>query len=221
MRQTGKTTRLVDIAIQHLFKTGNLKIYEVHHGRSDFNDVDATQSNKANIYFIESILRRLSFEHPETVNVEKHLGYVNLSVSLLKITNKGLNSKKEIEQKEVVFVLKKNNKIEDFKNNLHNEILIELNRNLVSEHQVQDLTKTWINGIEFEINNKKKFLNIDYLENEEFDVDFNGEFMIRLKKKIINSNLYFEIVNAMNGYGQNCLNEMKDYKVNYKFIQII
>lgn len=81
MRKDGKTTRLIDEAIQHLFEKGEIKflsnqdIFEKHqdwrrglsvgqvNDRLKFIDYDATKTNKAQENFIHRFARRLSIEH--------------------------------------------------------------------------------------------------------------------------------------------------------------
>lgn len=79
MRQSGKTTRLVDYAIQYLFKYGSIRIltnseiYNPNFMRGfrpeqvdmflRFIDPDSTPDNKAQHYFIETLNRRLATEH--------------------------------------------------------------------------------------------------------------------------------------------------------------
>lgn len=79
MRQSGKTTRLVDAAVQHLFKHGSIKILtnsEVFDKNSlrgyepeqvymllKFIDPDTRPDNRAQQYFIEALDRRLATEH--------------------------------------------------------------------------------------------------------------------------------------------------------------
>lgn len=79
MRQTGKTTRLIDLAIQTLFKEGTLEVlhngkiwdFEWQKGRSvdqqqkiaTFIDPDAKQNNKAQEHFMMRLRQRLRMEH--------------------------------------------------------------------------------------------------------------------------------------------------------------
>lgn len=79
MRQSGKTTRLVDKAVQYLFTYGYIRVlmnHEIHNENFmrgfkpeqidmflKFIDSDSTPDNKAQHYFIETLNRRLATEH--------------------------------------------------------------------------------------------------------------------------------------------------------------
>lgn len=79
MRQTGKTTRLVDAAVQYLFKHGSIRILtnsEIFNRNFmrgfkpeqvdmflTFIDPDTKPDNRAQQYFIEAFDRRLATEH--------------------------------------------------------------------------------------------------------------------------------------------------------------
>lgn len=79
MRQSGKTTRLVDAAVQYLFEHGSIRIlqnseiYNPYFMRGykpeqvdmflKFIDPDARPDNGAQRYFIEALTRRLATEH--------------------------------------------------------------------------------------------------------------------------------------------------------------
>lgn len=79
MRQTGKTTRLVDAAVQYLFEHGSIRIltnseiYNPNFIRGfrpeqvdmflKFIDPDARPDNKAQYHFIDMLNRRLATEH--------------------------------------------------------------------------------------------------------------------------------------------------------------
>lgn len=79
MRQSGKTTRLVDAAVQYLFKHGSIRILtnsEIYNPNAmkgfrpeqvdmflKFIDPDTRPDNRAQLYFIEALDRRLATEH--------------------------------------------------------------------------------------------------------------------------------------------------------------
>ena len=79
MRRSGKTTRLIDEAVQHLFEHGyiripmNSEIYreDFYRGfRSEqieyfkkFIDPDALPGNRAQLYFLQALSSRLAYEH--------------------------------------------------------------------------------------------------------------------------------------------------------------
>ena len=79
MRQTGKTTRLVDYAVQYLFSHGHIRVLSNHEIYNPnfmkgfkleqvdmflkFIDPDSTPDNAAQRYFIETLNRRLANEH--------------------------------------------------------------------------------------------------------------------------------------------------------------
>lgn len=82
-RPTGETTRLVDAAIQHLFKTGALKLFAQDDMKNlakagrDFNkhqldvarrfiDPEAQKGNRAQEHFVNIFMMRLSNEHAGT-----------------------------------------------------------------------------------------------------------------------------------------------------------
>ncbi len=79
MRQSGKTTRLVDAAVQYLFEHGSIRILTnseifnpnfMRGSRPEqvdvflkFIDPDTRPDNKAQYYFIDMLNRRLATEH--------------------------------------------------------------------------------------------------------------------------------------------------------------
>jgi len=83
MRQTGKTTRLVDEAVQYLFEHGSIRIltnseiYNPNFMRGfrpeqvdtflKFIDQDSRPDNKAQYNFIDMLNRRLATEHSGSV----------------------------------------------------------------------------------------------------------------------------------------------------------
>jgi hypothetical protein len=83
MRQTGKTTRLVDAAVQYLFEHGSIRIltnseiYNPNFIRGfkapqvdmflKFIDPDARPDNKAQYHFIDMLNKRLATEHSGSV----------------------------------------------------------------------------------------------------------------------------------------------------------
>jgi len=70
-RRTGRTTRKVDKAIQHLFTKKELVIYDDYHKDSDFCDHDAKKHYTAERYFINILLSRLRNEHRDCYTTEK------------------------------------------------------------------------------------------------------------------------------------------------------
>jgi hypothetical protein len=84
MRGTGKTTRLIDEAVQHLFEHGyirivmNSEIYredfyrgftskQIEHFKK-FIDPDACPDNRAQLHFVEALAARLYYEHGYVVD---------------------------------------------------------------------------------------------------------------------------------------------------------
>ena len=79
MRRSGKTTRLIDEAVQHLFEHGyirilmNSEIYREEFYRrfkpeqinnfKKFIDPDSLPGNRAQIHFLEALSHRLAYEH--------------------------------------------------------------------------------------------------------------------------------------------------------------
>ena len=81
MRRSGKTTRLIDEAVQLLFEHGEITIlnnYKLFNRRSEWKrgltdkqielrlklvDYDAREDNQAQYYFIDGLKRRLYNEH--------------------------------------------------------------------------------------------------------------------------------------------------------------
>lgn len=83
MRRSGKTTRLIDQAVQHLFEHGyirvlmNSEIYredfyrgfkteQIEHFKK-FIDPDSTPGNRAQLHFLEALSYRLAYEHGNAV----------------------------------------------------------------------------------------------------------------------------------------------------------
>lgn len=64
--------------------------------------------------------------------------------------------------------------------------------------------------IEIEDKSLNKELSLDDLKQDILDVDFKGEYMIRIEKR---NNKDWVITNAMNGWGYNCFDEFIDSKV--------
>lgn len=85
MRRSGKTTRLVDEAVQHLFKEGSIRILLNHEifnphffdGYSKkqiedlqkFIDEDVREGNCAQLYFLKTLTYRLKYEHNGSVKM--------------------------------------------------------------------------------------------------------------------------------------------------------
>lgn len=55
-----------------------------------------------------------------------------------------------------------------------------------------------------------KRIERNQLQSEYLDLDFNGSYMVRIEQ---NSDSIWSVVNAMNGYGNNCADEFKEYTV--------
>jgi hypothetical protein len=71
MRRTGKTTRLIDAAIQSLFEKKELRLSLNHDVKSDFLDQDSTPGNQAQRNFVERLVKRLSTEHSYCCEIKK------------------------------------------------------------------------------------------------------------------------------------------------------
>jgi hypothetical protein len=83
MRRSGKTTRLIDEAVQHLFEHGYIRILLNHEIFNDnfykgytkeqqlplvkFIDQDALPDNLAQLHFLTALSSRLAYEHSYTV----------------------------------------------------------------------------------------------------------------------------------------------------------
>jgi hypothetical protein len=83
MRRSGKTTRLIDQAVQHLFEHGYIRILLNHEIFSDvldkrytkeqqlflvrFIDQDALPDNRAQLHFLQALSSRLAYEHGYSV----------------------------------------------------------------------------------------------------------------------------------------------------------
>lgn len=91
MRRDGKTTRLVDEAIQHLFVTGNLYIpsaggielegvfEELPHTEQMFIDPDHKPDNMAQTNFTQRFISRLKIEHdPKYYQIKKDKYYIHV-----------------------------------------------------------------------------------------------------------------------------------------------
>ena len=76
MRRSGKTTRAVDQAIQHLFNNKQLVVYKIFNTKSDILDPDAELHNSAQRYFLNCLLRRLEVEHHRAYEIDKMSDYV-------------------------------------------------------------------------------------------------------------------------------------------------
>ena len=72
MRRSGKTTRLINDAVEHLFKNGSMTLFTGRQTRnSDFVDEDASEGNMAQAIFIDRVRRRLSIEHQSQIEITK------------------------------------------------------------------------------------------------------------------------------------------------------
>lgn len=63
MRRSGRTTRLVDEAIQYLFKNNEIILYTNFDRRSNFLDPDARLHNLPQQHFVNTFIKRLELEH--------------------------------------------------------------------------------------------------------------------------------------------------------------
>ena len=79
MRRSGKTTRMVDEAIQHLFNNKNINLHLTILSKSDFVDVDAERHNLAQKYFIDMLIKRLENEHPGAFKIDKNKGSISIT----------------------------------------------------------------------------------------------------------------------------------------------
>lgn len=66
MRRSGRTTRIVDAAVQTLFERGEVTINDHHYG--DYNNLDSNAHDKANKHAFKILLRRLDMEHGDFSN---------------------------------------------------------------------------------------------------------------------------------------------------------
>ena len=90
-RRTGKTTRLIDEAIQYLFKNQTLYLFtdiglststpSVPKEERVFIDPDYRRGNGAQRDFIHRVLQRLKIEHSRSVTVEKKQYFIIISVN--------------------------------------------------------------------------------------------------------------------------------------------
>jgi hypothetical protein len=88
MRQTGKTTRLIDQAIQSLFANNQLYLLRKHalgkfrniikDGSTLFVDPDHKMSNMAQNDFIYRVMKRLEFEHFGTYIMIPNKDYIHI-----------------------------------------------------------------------------------------------------------------------------------------------
>lgn len=63
-------------------------------------------------------------------------------------------------------------------------------------------------------NGMSKIISGDILKNEIFDIDFNGHMKVQFKQL---SDGEIIPINAMNGWGVNCFNEVKNKKAKIQF----
>jgi hypothetical protein len=84
MRRSGKTTRLIDEAVQHLFEHGYIRILLNHQIFNEnfyrsytkeqqlplvkFIDQDALPDNRAQLHFLQALAARLDYEHGYVVD---------------------------------------------------------------------------------------------------------------------------------------------------------
>lgn len=88
-RRSGKTTRLIDEAIQYLFKNKTLYLFtdiglsstpSVTKEKTVFIDPDHRFGNNAQRDFIHRILRRLEIEHAGCTTLKREQSYIKISV---------------------------------------------------------------------------------------------------------------------------------------------
>lgn len=88
MRATGRTTRMIDNAIQCLFEQGNIIVPSKHIKDENlrsikyriFIDLDSRVGNKAQEHFLKKLLNRLNQEHAGFYNFDNHNGIFHISV---------------------------------------------------------------------------------------------------------------------------------------------
>lgn len=81
-RRTGKTTRLVDEAIQHLFTKGILRLSHTDLLLSDFADEHALKNTISQIYFIKKVIERINIEHSSTTQIIENRTLTTIVVKL-------------------------------------------------------------------------------------------------------------------------------------------
>lgn len=80
-RRIGKTTRLVDQAIQYLFEKGELALcYGRRTDESIFIDPDHEDRNMAQERFIAVLMKRIRSEHKSFVEIEVERACINFKV---------------------------------------------------------------------------------------------------------------------------------------------
>jgi len=88
-RKTGKTTKLIDEAIQYLFNTGELYLFrrgklvensKIPRDTRLFVDPDHARENRAQEEFITRLVGRLRLEHYNSVNLFSNVSYVHIEV---------------------------------------------------------------------------------------------------------------------------------------------
>lgn len=80
MRRSGKTTRLIDTAIQALFERGELHLSLNDNVKSDFLDPDSRKGNKAQRDFVDRLIKRLSIEHSGSYQTIKQGDFVLITL---------------------------------------------------------------------------------------------------------------------------------------------
>ena len=91
MRRTGKTTRLIDEAIQYLFKNKTLYLFtdigiststpSVPKEEIVFIDPDHRRGNNAQRDFIYRVLGRLEIEHKNCVTIKKEPYFLKITIN--------------------------------------------------------------------------------------------------------------------------------------------
>lgn len=80
MRRSGKTTRLVDAAIQALFERGELHLSENHNVKTDFLDQDSTPQNRAQREFVDRLMKRLFMEHEGSFVKKRKANFIHITL---------------------------------------------------------------------------------------------------------------------------------------------
>lgn len=80
MRRNGKTTRLVDNAVEYFFNNNIIVLYENYDKQSTFLDSDAILHDSAQRYFISTLIKRLESEHYGQYEVIKEKGSKRIEI---------------------------------------------------------------------------------------------------------------------------------------------
>lgn len=70
-RRIGRTTRMIDAAVQHLFTEGVLCVYTGRNTpKGKFMDPDHRESNMAQSNFVSRLMKRLQLEHGNSIEYD-------------------------------------------------------------------------------------------------------------------------------------------------------